>query len=153
MKNKLFILIIALIPILTFSQGLNYQDLKTLIDSSSSVSNNYAKNNGFQYYSSDYSNGNIVRYTKKDNSSDAYYFLSLAWDSTMKFISYQTPSKSNANNLINTIKKLGYKYSENYVNDGGLCQDFDSSNYHIELCEDRIENSNIVTYIFTMSKK
>ncbi|MFV0145687.1 hypothetical protein OBJ68_09705 [Empedobacter falsenii] len=147
MKKFIFFLFLS---ITSYAQTtFSYLELKKYVDGTQGEFTVAIKAKGFTYSSSEDS---YVSY-KKDHSSLIFTkFSSGRSGLTLYGKKYEYIS----NNILNSVKKIGYKEIESQNIDGlGFCTTYKSTNYTIYFCDNIIEYDNGSTepiYMVTMDK-
>lgn len=114
---------------------ISYADLKKMVDATQSEAVTNFKNKGFTFFDSE---ENYVSY-QKDNSS---ILLTKHISGSVVIIIAGKKYEYISTNILNTIKKLGYKEYGSENNDGSFCTLYYSTNYRMMFCDSIIEYDN-----------
>lgn len=145
MKKLIFFLLIS---ITNFGQTtISYSELKKYVDGTQGQFSVAMKAKGFTYSSSD---DDYVSY-KKDNSS---IYSTKYSNGRIGLTLFGKEYEYISNNILNSIKKIGYKEIETQNIDGlGFCTIYTSTNYLIHFCDNIVEyddGSDKPSYVVTM---
>ena len=133
---KKFILLF-LISIFSYSQeSISYLELKKMTDSNMSEAVSIMKSKGFSFSSN---SENLVMYSKSHSTINLIkYFYGAT-----RLALYEKKNEYISNNILNTIKKLGYK-ERNSISDevDGFCTIYESTNYLMTFCDSNLKLDN-----------
>lgn len=145
---KIFLLLL-LSSICLAQDPITYMDLKNITDGNMSEAVSIMKSKGMNYSDS---NEKYVIYSKSNNEISLSKYI----NGDVQLYLYYNRNEYISKNILNTIKKLGYKELKSTSDQGGFCSIFESTNYNIIFCDSNLELSNketIPMYIVGMVYK
>ncbi len=144
---KKILLTFLILPTISFSQELSFNEFKNLTNNSMNDNTNLLKSIQYNLVNTDNSDGTQTITYKKLNEKNQSSLVTLIWQENKDFlILYQTYNTEVLKDLKEYISN-GFENKKTYVWDKKLCNDYESSEYQISICEYSTSSNNIVAPI------
>lgn len=158
--NIMFCLIFIFASNISFSQKINYFDLKYLFEHSVDEANDYIIKKGFEFHKTETEENGIDKSMTWSYHRDAYtdkaksFIAKYKFDANTGFIWYQIDDVKTVDQIKTYCKSIGFKLKKSEIDPfGSLCSSYENSKFTIQFCYGLDEKSNRNIYTINFDNK
>ncbi len=145
---------------LSFSQKLNYFDLKYLFEHSVDEANDYIIKKGFEFHKTETEENGIDKTMTWSFERDTYtdraisFIYKYKFEANTGFIYYQLDDVKTVDQIKTYCKSIGFKLINSEIDQfGNLCSTYKNSKFKLQFCSGLDSKSNKNNYSITFDNK